>query len=178
MSKLLVPLIVVLILVGGGFYFYQNFKAKPIYQPTPSPKITTTSTPPIQGSISSPAIKSDTCEVLTKGSADIPPLYKEGITWQQPTISEYEVPLKTEERKLQGCIIKSNKISVKEKIDIRGYYYGRLLNLGWNNIVSADGPTGGVESYQKENKYLVVSVNYDINVENPQFFTTEVFYRE
>lgn len=177
MLKLIVPIVVIAVLGISGFFLYQNFQTKPATQPTSTPQIA--QTPPTQPTpTSSPKATTDTCEVLTKGSSDVPPLYKEGLTWQRPTISEYEIPLKAEERKLQGCIIKSNKISVKEKIDIRGYYYGRLLNLGWNNIVSADGPTGGVESYQKENKYLVVSVNYDINVENPQFFTTEVFYRE
>lgn len=174
MIKAVVLVVVLAILGGGGFFLYKNFQTTSKPSPESSPITATTPTP----SPSTTQASQDACQVLEQGSTDVPPLYKEGITWQQPTMTEYEVPLKTEELKLQGCFIKSNEISVKKKIDIRGYYSDRLLKSGWNNIVSADGPTGGLESYQKQDRYFVVSVNYQIDADTPQSFTTEVFYRE
>lgn len=182
MLKLFVPLIVVLVLVGGGFYFYQNFKTKPIYQPTPSPETAVTPILPIQGSTPSPMAKSDTCEVLTKGSADVPPLYKEGVSWQVPMITEYDVPLGEEGiKKVKGCLISSEQNSEDLILKASGYLDDNLQQKGWRILVTASGSFSGTDSYRKDNK-LFVARHFVVLGTSPQAINPpillELFYAQ
>lgn len=176
MSKLLVPLIVVLILAGGGFYFYQNFKTKPIYQPTPSPKITATSTPPIQSPTSTPVVKSDTCEVLTKGSSDVPPLYKEGVIWQQSKTAQYDVSLAEGSSPMNGCLIITTHMSLDLTDQIRDSYTSELQKRNWGLETAGDMPGAGFVTWKKDKSYFVLRVNSvggDLNKKTITLFYTQ-----
>lgn len=182
MSKLLVPLIIVLALASGGFFLYKNLQKTPVYQPTPSSEITATSTPPIQNPTASPVTKSDPCEVLTKGSADIPPLYQEGIIWQQPAMTEYEVPLGEEgSKKMRGCLIKSQGVTDLNGRDVRIFYSGKMAESKWDPLTSADGMYSSIESYRKNSKYFVIQQNLapgvSLPTQNPRV-VIEVFYTQ
>ena len=147
MLRLLLPLIIVLVLAGGGFFLYQNFKTKSAPQPTPSPQIVQTPTLTTQPT-SSPTTSTDPCEVLTKGNADVPPLYKEGITWQKPAvvdreIGEFENPSTGEgfiSTRKTGCLIKSTA-TLDLVNQLRNFYTEKLSNNGWKLVDTADGPS-------------------------------------
>jgi len=90
MLKLFIPVIIVLVLAGGGFYLYQASRSKSVTQETTYEKLTTS---PPTSPLASPQVSPATdgpCEVLTKGSVDLPTLYA-GVQWQIPTIGEYDV---------------------------------------------------------------------------------------
>ena len=159
MLKLIVPLVIVFVLAVGGIFLYKNLQKEPVYQPTPSPEITATSTPPIQNPTASPAIKSDPCEVLTKGSSNVPPLYNEGITWQKPAVTEYEVPLAEGSRKMNGCLIKSSEIEFSSASKARSFYTSEALNKGWSSISSSDLPgEAGSDTWDKDSKYILFEI--------------------
>src|SRR3990167_2808874 len=131
MLKLIVPLVIVFALASGGFFLYQNSQKKPVNQTSSSPKAISTSTPSVQSPTASPVTKANPCEVLTKGSVDVPPLYKEGITWQKPAVTEYEVPLAEGSRKMNGCLIKSRDTADDKSLQAIGYYDDNLQKSGW-----------------------------------------------
>lgn len=144
-----------LVLAGGGFFLYQNFQTKPSPQPTPSPQTVQTPILTTQPT-SSPITSTDPCEVLTKGNAYVPPLYKEGITWQEPTIIEYEVPVGEQGlQKIRGCLIRAEKTSDDVSFKAINYYDDNLRKYGWKALVSAGGVYSSTDSYQREGGYFV-----------------------
>lgn len=155
MPRLIVFLVLVLLVGGGGFYLYQNLQK----QPPKTTAQTTKATP-------SPATpqSSDPCEVLVKGSAEVPSLYKEGITWQQPTIAEYEVPLGTDigSKVMTGCLSKTSADNESSRM-VRSYYLEELHKRGWKVIVQGDAPFGGLDSHQKGDQYVVIELKVNSN---------------
>lgn len=177
MVKFVLPLIIVALLFGGGFFLYQNLQTKPTLQPTSTPQTVATPAP-----ISSPTTSIDPCEALTKGSADIPPLYKEGITWQQPKVTEYEVLLGEEgSKKMSGCLIKSQGVTDLQGRDVRIFYSGKITESKWDPLTSADGMYSSIESYRKNSKYFVIQQNLAPGVSSPTLkplVVIEVFYSQ
>ena len=159
MLKLIVPLVIVFALASGGFFLYQNSQKKPVNQTSSSPKAISTSTPSVQSPTASPVTKANPCEVLTKGSVDVPPLYKEGITWQKPAVTEYEVPLAEGSRKMNGCLIKSSEIEFSSASKARSFYTSEALNKGWSSISSSDLPgEAGSDTWDKDSKYILFEI--------------------
>lgn len=152
------PIIIVLIAAGGGFLLFQNIRTKSAPQSTSLPQATQTPTSSRQSN-SSPTPSSDLCEVLTKGSSDLPPLYKNGITWQQAKIAEYDVPLAEGSNKMIGCSIKSSEIEFSSSSKARSFYTSEALSKGWNNISSSDLPgEAGSDTWSKNSKYFVFEI--------------------
>ena len=161
MPKLLFLLIIALILAGGGFFLYQNIKTKSAPQPTLTPQTTQTHTPQ---PTSSPMTSADPCEILTKGSADVPPLYKEGITWLNPAVAEREVgefqnPSTGEgfiSTRKTGCLIKSTT-TLDFANQLRNFYIEKLSKNGWKLVDTADGPSSFLITYKKDKGYILLS---------------------
>jgi len=159
MLKLLLPLVILLILAGGGFYLYQTSRSKPVTQETTYEKLIT---PPPTSPLASPQVSPATagpCEVLTKGSVDVPPLYA-GIQWQNPTIGGYDVPLGEEgSRKMDGCLIKSSEIEFSIASKARSFYTSEALNKDWSSISSSDLPgEAGSDTWNKNSKYILFEI--------------------
>ncbi len=161
MLKFVLPLIILFVLGVGGFYLYQGSKPK-----IPSQK---TSSENLSGSASASPIASSQaavgpCEVLTKGNIDVPPLYKESITWQQPTVAEHAVSEfenlstgqgLTSTRKI-GCLIKSiTTLDFANKT--RNFYVEKLSKNGWKLVDTADGPSSFLITYKKAKEYLLLN---------------------
>ena len=150
MLKLLLPLIFILILGIGGFYLYQSYVSKP----APLKTTSETASLPAASPVGSPVVSSDPCEVLTKGSDDVPPLYREGISWEEPRIDKHEIldyendePLRLNR---QGCILISTAINKELADNIYNYYYGEFTKNKWGLIIDADGPNGSQSEFKKE----------------------------
>ena len=173
MLKLFIPVIIVLVLAGGGFYLYQASRSKSVTQETTYEKLTTS---PPTSPLASPQVSPATdgpCEVLTKGSVDLPTLYA-GVQWQIPTIGEYDVPLGEEgSRKMGGCLINSQKIQSDLSLKTVDYYDTNLAKLGWIALVSASGPNGSTDSYRKGKEYFLVR---EILQANSTDMLVELFY--
>ena len=169
MFKLVVPVVVVLILAIGGFFLYQNFQTKPTSEPNPPPQTLIPT--------SSPTGSTDPCEVLTKGSSDVPPIYKKGITWQQPKITEFDVPLGSDigSRIMSGCLIKSTT-NDESALKVRAYYLETLTRSSWKMVVQGDAPFGGLDSFQKEDRYFVVNLESDVILSSGKVVT--IFYTQ
>lgn len=181
MLKLLIPLIAVFILAGGGFYLYQTSRSKPAIQETALQKqISPSPTSPAASPQVSPAAAGP-CEVLTKGSSDVPPLYKEGITWQQPTITEYEIPLAEGSQVMSGCLIRAKNTTDENSFKATGYYDDNLKTYEWEVLVSASGVYSSTDSYRKNKTYLVVRRYADPSTsrqdQSPSIIT-ELFYSQ
>lgn len=179
MLKMILVLVVLIVLGGGGFFLYQNLQTKPASQPTTQPRVDTSQKPPQEPKTSEEV---DACQILEKGSADLPPLYKEDITWQQPKIAEYEVPLSEGKTQFaKGCLLVSTKITENVAENVRSYYFDGLKKLEWNNQVSADSPYSGRESYQKGDKLIYVR-KYVVPGTQPQTqnppIIVEIFYSQ
>ena len=183
MWKLLIVLLVILVFSVSGLFLYKNFQTKQVPQPTPttqaskSPSATTkVASSPLT------AIATNPCEVLIKGNNDIPPLYEEGLTWEKTQVTEYEIPLGEEgSRKMSGCLIKSQNITDHKGRDVRIFYSGKMAELKWSPLTSADGMYSSIESYRKDSKYFVIQQNLAPSVtsstQNP-LVVIEVFYSQ
>lgn len=160
MLKLLIPVIVVLALASGGFYLYQTSRPKPVTQETAFEKpISPSPTLPAVSPQASPAI-ADACEVLTKGSADVPPVYSD-IQWQQPQMTEHEIREYDKDYNLnskmsKGCLIKSQKTTSEVTGNLWTYYMNKLDQYGWRQVDGADGVTGSMVTYKKNKRYFVI----------------------
>jgi len=181
MLKLLIPIIIVPTLIGAGFYLYKNLQTKQVNQTSPSPQSISTPSRSTKNPTASPVTKSDPCEVLIKGSSDVPPLY-EVASWQEPAITEYEIPLGEEDsKKMSGCLIKSQNITDHKGRDVRIFYSGKMAELKWSPLTSADGMYSSIESYRKDSKYFVIQQNLAPSVtsstQNP-LVVIEVFYSQ
>lgn len=173
MLKLLVPLIIVLALAGGGFFLYKNLQKKPVTQPTSIPQVLKNSPQPTPSPITATV---DPCEVLTKGSTDIPPLYQEGIIWQQPKITEYEVPLAEGSQKMNGCLITTTQISLDLSDQIRDSYTSELQKRNWELETAGDMPGAGFVTWKKDKSYFILRVNSvggDLNKKTITLFYTQ-----
>lgn len=143
------PIVVAALIVFAlaGFIIF-----KPSFQKLGTP----TTTPPPTSTSSNNSL--DPCDELSKGTADIPPLYqKGGVSWQRTLTTAYEVPI-GEQGVLtkNGCLIKSQSMSDTQGRDIRVFYSGKLMDLRWSPLVSADGMYSSIESYRKGDKYFVI----------------------
>lgn len=166
MLKLLFLLTIVLIFAGGGFFLYQNFQTKltpPAGGLTPTPQAIQTPTTATQPT-SSPTTSNNLCEVLTKGSADLPPLYKEGINWQNPAIAEREIgefenPSTGEgfiSTRKTGCLTKSTA-TLDFANQLRNFYIEKLSKNGWKLVDTADGPSSFLITYKKDRGYILLN---------------------
>lgn len=163
MSKAVLVIVVLAVVGGGGFLLYQNFQttsSKPSSEP--SPLTVTTPTPTVPSAASQ--APQDTCQIIQQGSADVPPLYEEGITWQQPSIGKYEVgeyedPSAGEgfsSKEINGCLIKTT-ISLEFANKIRVYYSENLPKDSWREVSTADGPSSFEDVFKKDKKYFVIN---------------------
>ena len=155
MSRLIIPVVILLLVASGGFYLYQNFKAKPASQEVVYGSPTSYQT---QSPISSPASTAkeptDPCEVLTKGNEDVPVLYSR-VKWDKPFLGDYDIPVdKDGLKKITGCVIKASNITDTISSQVRNYY--NLEKYAWKNIVVADGVYSSTDVYQKGNRYFLV----------------------
>lgn len=170
MVKTVIVVIVLLIAGGGGFFLYKNFQAtKPKSSPeaTPQNVILPTSTPTTK------EVSQDACTVLQNGSADVPPLYKEGITWEQPTMTEYEVPLAEASQRMRGCLIKSSTVNLDISDLVRDNYTKELQIRNWEIESAGDVPGAGFITWRKARDYFVLrvtSVGSDLNTKTLSFF--------
>ena len=159
MLKLIIPIIIVLTLIGGGFYLYKNLQTEQVNQTSPPTQAINTPSPSAKSTTASPLTKSDPCEVLVRGSSDVPPLYKEGVTWEKAQVTEYEVPLAEGSQKMNGCLIKSSEIEFSSASKARSFYASEALNKGWNNISSSDLPgEAGSDTWSKNSRYLLFEI--------------------
>lgn len=156
MLKWILVVVVLTAVGGGGFFLYQNFQtASPKESPGSSPIIATTPTPEV--SPSTTQTSQDACQVLQQGSADVPSLYKEGITWQMATTLEYAVPLGEEgQKKMVGCLANSTHSTEDLALRVGGYYDDNLQKNGWKILVTASGSFSEIDSYRKGDKLFVV----------------------
>lgn len=162
MSKLIIPVIIVLIAAGGGLLLYQNIRTKSAPQSTSVPQASQTPTSSTQPN-SSPTASSDLCEVLMKGNSDLPPLYKDGITWQNPAFAEREVSgfenLSTGQgfssTRKTGCLIKSTT-TLDFANQTRNFYIEKLSKSGWKLVDTADGPSSFLIAYKKDSEYFLL----------------------
>ena len=162
MLKLLIPLITVAVLASGafGYYYIQNSRLKPSPAPAPNAQPSVTPSPVLKLSPSPQAKKEtpDLCEILIKGNSDVPPLYS-GVEWQEPTITEYEVPLAEGSRSMNGCLIKSLKIKFNNSSRVRSFYTSEALTKGWSNISSSDLPgESGSDTWNNNSSYLLLEI--------------------
>lgn len=175
MSKAVLVIVVLGVLGGGGFLLYQNFQTtsfKP--SPEPSPLTVTTPTPTVPSGTSQ--VSQDACQILQNGSADVPPLYEEGITWQQPTMTEYEIPLGEGSQRMLGCLITSSKISLDLSDQVRDSYTKELQTREWELESAGDAPGAGFITWKKTNSYFVLRVNSvasDLNSKTLTLFYTK-----
>jgi len=161
MLKLVIPIIIVLTLIGGGFYLYKNLQTKQVNQTSPPTQAISTPSRSTESPTASPLTKSGPCEVLTKGNTEIPPLYKEGVTWQEPKItmrelSEFENPSTGEgfsSAQKNGCLIQSTT-TIDSANKIRDFYMENLSKDGWKLVDAADGPSGSLVTYKKDKRYF------------------------
>lgn len=182
MLRSILILVLLVILGVGGFFLYQSLQTKPAPQSTPTPQITKTPSPTQITPTTTPQAALTSCQILEQGNADVPSLYKEGVSWQRPSVTQYEVPLGEEgSRRMRGCLIKSQNIGTLKGRDIRIFYSGELIRLNWKPIVSADGVYSSVESYQKNSKYFVIQQKVAAGVILPTpspDILIELFYSE
>lgn len=158
MLKLLLPLTFLIILGIGALFIFQSFGTNPITQKlSPSPIV------------SSPSpISSDPCEVLTKGSADVPPLYSENVKWGQALKDTHEVTEFEDvstgkgfsSKKVDGCLIEATT-NLNVAGEIRSFYIKELQNSMWKLVDAADGPSGFYTVYKNSSKYFLMKLTND-----------------
>lgn len=156
MLKLLVPIVVLVIIATTGFFWLRNQESKPT--PTPSPIVEVSVSP--QPASSSPQSKSDPCEVLVNGSADVP-LLQVGIIWEKPVMTAYDVPITEGTKKMNGCLIKSDLIEFNKASEIRNKYAANMTSKEWINISSSDlpGESGSDTWFNKQKEYLLLEIS-------------------
>lgn len=181
MLKLFILITTVLVLSISGVFLYQNFQSKPAKkQETQTQEQVSLASSPTPIADNQASINSqDPCEVLTKGSADIPQLYTEGVTWQQPQFTNYEVPINEDEsKKMSGCLIKSFNNDDSDSFKATSYYDDNLQRNFWTAMVTASGTFSSTDSYSKNNRHFVVRRYADSSKQqNPSpIITVELFY--
>jgi len=162
MLKPVLILVLLAVFAGGGFFLYQNLQtrsAPPAGGSTPIPQITKTPSPTQTSFTVSPTPTLTACQILEQGSADVPPLYKEGVTWQAIKKDEFLVPLEDRDQLMSGCSVKTIELQYDVSSKVRGYYSKALTNLGWVSVGGGDRPGGSIASWSKNNKYFVVKVD-------------------
>lgn len=171
MLKVLTSIVVVVLLAVGGYFLYQNFQTKYTPQSSPTPQTTPTAVPTNQPT-SSPAVTSNPCQVLTKGSSDVPPLYS-GIKWEQPKVMEYEVPLGEGSQRRSGCLIQSSSVGLDSSDRVRDSYTREFENRKWEIESAGDMPGTGFVTWKKGTNYFVLRVN---STDNLNLKTILLFY--
>lgn len=176
MLKLSILLAMVLVFSISGVFLYQNFQSKPASQPTPTIQVQKQPSPTTKV-VSNPLtiVTTDSCEVLIKGSSDVPPLYKERLTWEKAQITEYQVPLAEGSQKMTGCLTKSSTTSLDLSDRVRDNYTSELENRKWEIESAGDMPGSGFATWEKNGKYFVLRVNPEID---PNLKTTTLFYSQ
>jgi hypothetical protein len=170
-----VLILVLLVVFGvGGFFLYQNLQTKPAPQLTPTPQIAKTPSPTQVVPTTSLQPTLTVCQILEQGSADVPPLYKEGLTWQQPTMTEYEVPLAEGSQQMKGCLITTSQTSLDSSDQVRDGYTKELEAKKWEIESAGDMPDAGFVTWKKNKSYVVLRIN-SVNG-NSNFKTVTLFY--
>ena len=109
MLKLLIPIIIVPTLIGAGFYLYKNLQTKQVNQTSPSPQSISTPSRSTKNPTASPVTKSDPCEVLVRGSSDVPALYPNVVSGKGSIITQkilgYDDEDNSVETNVTGCLI-------------------------------------------------------------------------
>jgi hypothetical protein len=175
MSKVIL-LVIFLSIIGGSYYFYSTLQKPQTITQNESPKIVSTVSP-------SPKTEQtmDACEVLTKGSADVPSLYAD-VTWSVPKMSsedvlEYDASDNVIKNQLEGCLVLSTTIGREESNKIKKHYYQSLSGNGWKEVMSTDGPNGSTISYRKNAQFLLVDVRISSVGSVPQY-NVKLFYSQ
>ena len=148
MPRLFVFLVILLAVGAGGFFLYKTLQGQPVTQEKSINQSAATASP-------APAVtqSSDPCEILVKGSADLPPLYS-GVSWSEPETGVYDVPLRGEApQKIDGCLIRTENVMEKISSEIRRHY--SLEKYAWENLVVADGMYSSTVSYRSGDNYFV-----------------------
>src|SRR3989338_4125066 len=153
MPKLIV-LIVIVASIAGGVFFYQ-IKKSTHYKS--SPESATIHSP-------TPGIVSDLCKILVSGNENVPPLYKETITWQKPQettflIEYFENPSsglgKKSEEKV-GCLIQV-QLGFSQTQLIRQYYIKEANSRAWQIAATSDLPgEASSDTWRKNGQFLVI----------------------
>ena len=158
MWKLLIVLLVVLVCGVSGLFLYKSFQTKQVPRPTPTTQASKSPSPTTEVASSPPTASAiDPCEVLTKGNSDVPPLYEEGITWEKPEVTEYQIPLEASQpKKFTGCLIESENTTDEMSLQVIGFYDESLQKSNWDILVTAEGVYSSTDSYKKDNKYIVI----------------------
>lgn len=159
MIKLLLPVTFLIILGIGGLFLLKGFGTNFVVNQNQSPS-------PL---VSSPSPASpDLCEVLTKGSTDVPQLYTENVKWD-PAVKNAREVTEFEDissgkgfssKKVDGCsIAAATNLSIAG--EVRKYYMKELQNSMWKLVDTADGPNGFYIVYKNGTKYFSMKLTND-----------------
>jgi hypothetical protein len=184
MLKPILILVLFIILGVGGVFLYQNLQTKPVSQPTLPPQTTQTSptqiTPP-----TSPQMTLTACQILEQGSADVPLLYKEGVTWEKSTmteekITEYDENYNQSVLFLRGCLVKATGVTSDQANEFDEQYHITFEQDKWKLVNDFAGPDGSLTTYKKQNKYLLIEkrINPKISSAGNLKYDLRIFYSQ